>query len=62
MVEKFNSTLIGILSKCVEKHDHDWDARLPYVMFAYRVAVHESTQESPFLSYGRGAWNSLSSG
>ena len=56
MVEKFNSTLIGMLSKCVEKHGRDWDVQLPYVMFAYRVAVHESTQESPFfLLYGRDA-------
>lgn len=55
MVEKFNSTLTGILSKCVEKHGCDWDVQLPYVMFAYRVAVHESTQESFFLLYGRDA-------
>ena len=32
----------------------DWDSRLPYLLFAYRVAVQESTQESPFfLLYGR---------
>ena len=54
MVEKFNSTIINMLSKCVEKHGRDWDKQLPYVMLAYRVAVQESTQESPFfLVYGR---------
>ena len=43
MVEKFNSTIINMLSKCVEKHGRDWDKQLPYVMLAYRVAVQEST-------------------
>ena len=43
-----------MLSKCVEKHGRDWDDHLPYLLFAYRVAVQESTQESPFfLLYGR---------
>lgn len=54
MVEKLNSTIINMLSKCVEKHGRVWDKQLPYVMLAYRVAVQESTQESPFfLLYGR---------
>ena len=54
LVEKFNSTIINMLSKCVEKHGRDWDDHLPYLLFAYRVAVQESIQESPFfLLYGR---------
>ena len=54
MVEKFNGTITNMLSKCVEKHGRDWDKRIPYLMFAYRVAVQESTQDSPFfLLYGR---------
>ena len=54
LVEKFNSTIISMLSKCVEKHGQNWDQQLPYVLFAYRVAVQASTQESPFyLLYGR---------
>ena len=53
MVEKFNSTIINMLSKCIEKHGRVWDKQLPYVMLAYRVAVQESTQEAPFfLLYG----------
>ena len=45
-----------MLSKCVEKHGRDWNERLPYVLFAYRASVHESTRESPFyLMYGRDA-------
>ena len=53
LVERLNRTLITMLSKCVEKHGRDWDEHLPYVLFAYRVSVHESTRESPFyLMYG----------
>ena len=43
VVEKFNSTIINMLSKCVEKHGRDWDDHLPYLLLAYRVAVQEST-------------------
>ena len=54
LVEKFNSTLINMLSKSVGKYGNDWDKRLPYVLFAYRVAVQDSTKSSPFyLLYGR---------
>ena len=45
---------IIMLSKSVSKYGRDWDSHLPYVLFAYRVAVQESTQASPFyLLYGR---------
>ena len=47
-VEKFKSTLINMLSKSVRKYGKDWDRRLPYVLFAYRVAVHDSTKSSLF--------------
>ena len=47
LIERFNRTLIT-------KHGRDWDTRLPYLLFAYRVTVQESTRESPFyLLYGR---------
>ena len=53
-VERFNSTLINMLSKCAEKNGIDWDKQLPYVLFAYRATIQESTKESPFyLLYGR---------
>ena len=43
-----------MLSKCAEKNGKDWDKQLPYVLFAYRASVQESTKESPFyLLYGR---------
>ena len=54
--EKFNSTLIGMLSKVEESSDKDWDHHLPFSFFAYCVSVHDSTCESPFyLLYGRDA-------
>ena len=54
LVEKFNSTLINMLSKSVGKYGRDWDKHLPYLLFAYRVTMQESTKTSPFyLLYGR---------
>lgn len=54
LVERLNRTPIGMLSKSVSKHGRDWDERLPYLLFAYRVSVHQSTKESPlFLLYER---------
>lgn len=53
LVEKFNSTLTSMIAKSATKGD-DWDERLPYLLFAYRVCAQESTKESPFyLMYGR---------
>ena len=49
MVEKFNSTLIGMISKVDERSGQDWDCHLPFLLFAYRTAIHDSTRESPFL-------------
>ena len=56
LVEKFNSTLIRMITKSCDVRNRDWDVHLPYLLFAYRVAVQESTHESPFfLLYGRDA-------
>ena len=56
MVDKFNSTLIGMISKVAESSGKDWDRHLPFLLFAYRVSIHDSTRESPFyLLYGRDA-------
>lgn len=48
LVEKSNGTLTNMLSKSATKYGCDWDAHFPYLLFAYRVAVQESTQASPF--------------
>ena len=43
-----------MLSKTVEQHGQDWDEKLPFVLFAYRAAVQQSTLQSLFyLMYGR---------
>ena len=43
-----------MLAKSVEKNGKEWDKYLPYVLFAYRSRLQQSTRESPFyLLYGR---------
>ena len=43
-----------MLAKTVKKGGTDWDEKLPYVLYAYRASIQESTRESPFfLLYGR---------
>ena len=45
-----------MLSMLVNEHHKDWDMFIPYVLFAYRTSLQESTQETPFfLVYGRDA-------
>lgn len=54
MVERFNKTLATMLSTYVNEFHSDWDEYLPYVMQAYRSAVHETTGYTPnFLMLGR---------
>ena len=48
LVEKFNSTFINMLAKSVEQHGRDCYTHLPYLLFAYRVAVYDSTNYSLF--------------
>ena len=49
MVERANRTIEMMLAATVAKDQRDWDARLPYVMAAYRSSVHASTGVSPNL-------------
>ena len=52
LVERFNHTLIN-MPKTVEQGGRDWQTRLPYVLFAYRTSLQQSTVDSPFfLLYG----------
>ena len=54
LVEKFNSTLVNMLSKVVQKHARDWNRHLAYLLFAYRSTLRSLTKESSFfLLYGR---------
>uniref|UniRef100_A0A803JFV2 Gypsy retrotransposon integrase-like protein 1 n=1 Tax=Xenopus tropicalis TaxID=8364 RepID=A0A803JFV2_XENTR len=53
-VERFNRTLLTMLSSFVEDHQRDWDDILPYVMMTYRSTVQSSTGYSPFMvMFGR---------
>lgn len=47
MVERFNKTLATMLSAYVNEHHTNWDEYLPYVMQAYRSAVHATTCYTP---------------
>ena len=47
MIERFNRTLAAMLRNFVSQEQKDWDIQLPYVMMAYRSAVHNSTGYSP---------------
>ena len=54
MVERFNRTLLNLLSIAVEEDEHNWDAQLPLTLLAYRTSVHEATNATPFyLTFGR---------
>lgn len=54
LVERFHRMLTDMLAKSVEKNSKDWDKHLPFVLFAYRSCIQQSTGESPFdLTYGR---------
>ena len=53
LMECFHWTLTDMLAKRVEKNGKDWDKHLPYVLFAYRSGLQQSTGERPFyLLYG----------
>ncbi len=54
LVERFNRTMVDMLSKVVKPTQRDWDEWLPAVAWAYRVTPQESTGETPFyLMHGR---------
>ena len=54
MVERFNRTLLNLLSIAVKEDEHNWDAQLLMSLLAYRISVHEAANTSPFyLTFGR---------
>ena len=56
LVERFNHTLLNMLSIVAKDQEQDWDLHLPLVMMAYRTSVQESTGATPFsLMFGREA-------
>ena len=56
MVERFNQTLVNMITTYVNKEQDNWDVYLPIVTSAYRASVHESTGFTPNqLFFGREA-------
>ncbi|MHB1799647.1 MAG: RNase H-like domain-containing protein, partial [Vulcanimicrobiaceae bacterium] len=54
MSERFNKTLVVILSMFVSAHQKDWDELTTFAAHAYNTSVHASTDETPyFLMFGR---------
>ena len=47
MVERYNKTLVKLLSAFVNQERTDWDQLLPYFMMAYRSSEHEITGFTP---------------
>ena len=48
LVERFNHTLVNMLSMYTGERQTEWDVYLPWVLFAYRTATNASTRFSPF--------------
>lgn len=44
MVERYNRSAQNMLAMYVDENRSNWDDHLPFIMMAYRAAVHESTQ------------------
>ena len=54
LVERFNRTLLNLLSIAAREDTCNWDSYLPLLMFAYRTSVQESTGCTPYqLVFGR---------
>ena len=56
LIERFNRTLLSMLSIAAVENERDWDLRVPLLMLAYRTSTQESTGCTPFyLMFGREA-------
>ena len=54
LVEKFNRTLLGMLSMMVKEDEQGWDLLLPTMLLAYWTSHHATTGVTPFeLMFGR---------
>jgi hypothetical protein len=49
LIERFNRTLLSMLSIAAREDKHNWDLMLPVLLLAYRTSVHETTGETPSL-------------
>jgi len=56
LVERFYRTVTEMIAMYVSSNQRDWDTFIPFVIFAYRTSMNESTKFDPFyLVYGRKA-------
>ena len=54
MVERYIATFKAGLKKYVDKFPNEWNKAIPYVLFACRSVIHQSTGFSPFeIIFGR---------
>lgn len=54
LTERYNKTLVEMISKYIEKSQREWDRMLHLLMFAYNCSVNRTTGFTPFhLMYGR---------
>ncbi|GFW90079.1 transposon Ty3-I Gag-Pol polyprotein [Trichonephila clavipes] len=59
-MERFNKTLVEMLSMFVDAEQKNWDEILPFVTFAYNTAKQETTGFTPFYFFhGREAETTL---
>ena len=60
MVERYNAMLKAGLKKYVDKFPNEWNKAIPYVLFACRSVIHQSTGFSPFeIIFGRQTYDRL---
>ena len=50
MIERFNRTILNMLSTSADSNQRTWDLQLPMLMLAYRTSVHETTGATLSLS------------
>ena len=56
LIERFNRTLLNMLSIAAAENERDWDLHVPLLTLAYRTSMQESTGCTPFyLMFGREA-------
>lgn len=54
LMERRNRNIADMITMCVDVEHKTWDELLPYVIFAYDIAIRKTTAMTPFqLVYGR---------
>ena len=53
LVEKFNSTLVNMISKCYEVQKHDWDKLFIPIMLLYFITLRYHTSYTSYSDIGR---------